>query len=91
MLYLTFIIFKCFESGMTPVSIVGILVNEIDAFEIKGISGAVNNLKRIFPDKDSSSAFTSKGAFNAVLKRIDKPGGVILVLRLADKDATGLA
>lgn len=63
---LTFMMFKCLDKGMTPVSILGTLVKAIVAFEMNGISGAVKILNRILPDKAVSSALTSNGAFNAV-------------------------
>ena len=63
---LTFMIFKCFDKGMTPVSILGTLVKAIVAFEMKGISGHVVSLNRTFAENAVSSALTSKGAFKAV-------------------------
>jgi hypothetical protein len=65
-LSLTFMILKCFDKGITPVSILGTLVKAIVAFDIKGISGAVKSLNLIFPERAVSSALTSIGVFNAV-------------------------
>lgn len=89
--YFTFIIFKCFDKGITPVSILGTLVKAIVAFEIKGNSGEVKILNRILPERAVSSALTSKGALRAVWKRMAKPGGVDLALRLVTREATGCA
>lgn len=82
-------IFKCFDKGMTPVSILGTLVKAIVAFEMNGKSGQVRILNLIFPETAVSSALTSRGAFKAVWKRIAKPGGVALGLRLVTSEATG--
>lgn len=84
-------ILRCFDNGMTPVSILGTLVKAIVAFEINGKSGQVKILNLIFPDTAVSSALTSRGALTAVWNRIAKPGGVALGLRLVTRDATGWA
>lgn len=90
-LRLTFMIFKCLDKGMTPVSIFGTLVKAIVALEIKGNSGEVKSLKRILPDKAVNSPFTSNGALRAVWNRIAKPGGVDFGLRFVTNEATGCA
>lgn len=74
---------------MTPVSILGTLVKAIVALETKGISGEVRILNLILPESAVNSAFTSNGALRAVWKRIAKPGGVDLGLRLVTNEATG--
>lgn len=80
---------RCFDKGMTPVSILGTLVKAMVALETKGISGEVKILNLILPERAVNSAFTSKGALRAVWKRMAKPGGVDLGLRLVTNEATG--
>lgn len=83
--------FKCFDIGITPVSIEGGLINETVTFETKGISGEVRILKRSLPLNLVSSALISTGALRPVLNRMAIPGGAPWMLRTEEEDATGLA
>lgn len=80
---------RCLEIGITPVSILGTLVNAIVTLEINGRSGDVKILNRSLPDKAVNSALTSRKAFKAVWKRIVRPGGVDVGPRLVTIEATG--
>lgn len=66
---------RCFDIGITPVSIEGGLRKETVTLETKGISGEVRILKRSLPLNLVSSALISTGALRPVLNRMAIPGG----------------
>jgi hypothetical protein len=82
-------IFICFETGITPVSMTGTLVKAIVTLDTKGISGEVKILNRILPDTAVNSALISMAALIPVLNLIPIPGGAARLRLLVEIDATG--